>query len=185
MKSIIKYIVLFVLLIAVLCSCNKYDVVKHSTIDPDSDLAKSAIDGVTAYISEYFSENPEVEDFVITDAEIDWAVTDQWLYLYTSTSNYDLEDLLNNFLVIKTKTEVKLKDGVSDTKRDTFPDYDLSEPLVWKVFVMYDPYNKEEYAFSERMGETQWKGITSSFGNYDIERRSDKELYEWLYKDQE
>lgn len=203
MRNIFKYICIFILQISILCSCNAdnieqeeknnqnnhtssvnsdyiSEVIKHSNINPNSDFAKTALNSVELYLTEIYSGNSEIESFEITDIEIDYDYMDFWINLNLSLNQdtYDCYDLLNNFLVIKTRTKINLFENIENP--GTFPDYDLSEPMVWKIFVMYDPDDK--YSWATQIGDGPWKHVDSSFGNYESYNFTDEELYEKFYE---
>ncbi|MBQ6700111.1 MAG: hypothetical protein IJM98_05560 [Oscillospiraceae bacterium] len=126
-------------------------VVKFSSIDPESDFAKGAVDFVKAYLDKMYSQYDYIESFEVTNVEIDMNTTSWWLNLYYYDDTITSEDIENNFLVVRHRTNVKIKDGATV---DSFADTDFSEPLEGHFFVIYDPENKYEF---ESIKGYDWK----------------------------
>ncbi|MBQ7873596.1 MAG: hypothetical protein IJ306_00330, partial [Oscillospiraceae bacterium] len=57
-------------------------VVRYSNIDPESSLARAAVEFAMKYLEKTFSENPEIESYEITSVEIDISQTNWYINEY-------------------------------------------------------------------------------------------------------
>lgn len=150
-------------------------VVKFSSIDPESDFAKGAVDFVKAYLDQMYSQNDYIESFEVTDVETDMNTTSWWLNIYYHDDTITSEDIENNFLVIRHRTNVKVEDGV--TIYD-FGDADLSEPLEGHFFVIYDPEDKYEF---ENIKGYDWKIFNRNYWSWIDNIHSEKDIFDTMY----
>lgn len=151
-------------------------VVKFSTINPESDFAKGAVDFVKAYLDRMYSQNDYIESFEVTDVEIDMNTTSWWLNIYYYDDTITSEDVENNFLVVRHRTNIKVGDGV--TIYD-FGDADLNEPLEGHFMVVYDPENK--YEFESEKGY-DWKIINRNFWSWNNDViHTEKDIFDTMY----
>jgi len=150
-------------------------VVKFSSIDPESDFAKGAVDFVKAYLDKMYSQYDYIESFEVTNVEIDMNTTSWWLNLYYYDDTITSEDIENNFLVARHRTNVKIKDGATV---DSFADTDFSEPLEGHFFVIYDPENKYEF---ESIKGYDWKIFNRNYWSWIDNIHSEKDIFDTMY----
>ncbi len=151
-------------------------VVRYTSIDPESDFAKSAVNFVKAYLTKQYSENEEIESFEITDVEVDindtnWHVN-TWLYNQSIKS----EDILNNFLIIRYRSNVKMKEGLD--YYSSFPDQDLSEPIEGHIWAVYDSENKYNYTGLEGH---KWKHFNGNLWSWNDTLHTEEEMFYKFY----
>lgn len=150
-------------------------VVKFSSIDPESDFAKGAVDFVKAYLDQMYSQYDYIESFEVTDVEIDMNTTSWWLNIYYYDDTITSEDITNNFLVIRHRTNVKVEDGV--TIYD-FGDADLSEPLEGHFSVIYDSEDKYEF---ESLNGYDWKIFNRNYWPWIDNIHSEEDIFNTMY----
>ena len=152
------------------------EVVKFSSIDPESDFAKSAVDFVKAYLDRMYSQKDYIESFEVTDVEIDMNTTNWWLNIYYYDDTITSEDVENNFLVVRHRTNIKVEDGV--TIYD-FGDADLNEPLEGHFFVIYDPEDK--YEFESEKGY-DWEIFNRNYWSWNNDTlHTEKDIFDSMY----
>ena len=151
-------------------------VVNYSTIDPESDFAKSAVDFARAYLEKNLSENDEIESFEITAVEIDIANTNWTVNTWQYNDSITHDDLLNNFLVVRYRCNIKAKEGIGYLT--SYPDHDLNEPLEGHLWVVFDPDNKYDYT---SVNGHKWEFWNSNIWPWNDLSYSDEEIFEKLY----
>ena len=151
-------------------------VVNYSTIDPESDFAKSAVDFALAYLEKIFSENEEIESFEITAVEVDIANTNWTVNTWQYNDSITHDDLLNNFLVVRYRCNIKAKEGLDYL--NSYPDHDLNEPLEGHLWMVFDPNNKYDYT---SVNGHKWEFWNSNIWPWNDLFYSDEEIFEKLY----
>lgn len=136
--------------------------VKYSSIDPESDFAESAAEFVKKYLEKTYSENEKIESFEITDVEVDMNTTNWWVNLCLYGETLKNNDVLNNFLVIRHRSNIQLKEGVDNS---VFPDHDLNEPVEGHRFVVYDTENNYDYTGMEGYDWKCWNSDSQAWRN--------------------
>ena len=152
------------------------DVVKYSSIDPESDFAKTAVDFVRAYLEKQFSENEEIESFEITDIEIDMNGTNWQINANLYGESLKNEDILNNFLVIRHRPNIKMKEGLDSYW--SFPDEDFSKPIEGHYYVIYDPEDKYDYSALEGY---DWKVWNLNWWSWNNNIHTEEEMFDVFY----
>ena len=151
-------------------------VVNYSTIDPESDFAKSAVDFALAYLEKNFSENEEIESFEITAVEVDIANTNWTVNTWQYNDSITHDDLLNNFLVVRYRCNIKPKENSSSPIEGL--DHDFNEPLKGHLWLVYDTEDKYRWETAEGSGWKFWNGNYWSWNDLSY---SDEEIFEKLY----
>ncbi|MBR3963479.1 MAG: hypothetical protein IKK14_08145 [Oscillospiraceae bacterium] len=151
-------------------------VVNYSTIDPESDFAKSAVDFALAYLEKNFSENEEIESFEITAVEVDIANTNWIVNTWQYNDSITHDDLLNNFLVVRYRCNIKAKEGLDYL--NSYPDHDWNEPLEGHLCMVFDPNNKYDYT---SVNGHKWEFWNSNIWPWNDLSYSDEEIFEKLY----
>lgn len=151
-------------------------VVNYSTIDPESDFAKSAVDFALAYLEKIFSENEEIESFEITAVEIDIANTNWTVNTWQYNDSITHDDLLNNFLVVRYRCNIKAKEGIDCPIYGL--DHDFNEPLEGHLWLVYD--DEDKYCWESIEGFS-WKFWNENYWPWNDYSYSDEEIFEKLY----
>ena len=151
-------------------------VVNYSTIDPESDFAKSAVDFALAYLEKNFSGNEEIESFEITAVEVDIANTNWTVNTWQYNDSITHDDLLNNFLVVRYRCNIKPKERLSSPIEGL--DHDFNEPLEGHLWLVYDTEDKYRWETAEGSG---WKFWNGNYWPWNDLSYSDEEIFEKLY----
>lgn len=151
-------------------------VVRYSSIDPESDFAKDAVEFAEAKLNKYYGEHPGTVSFEITGLEIDFPQTNWYVNDYYYNSIRRNNDLLNNFLIIRFRFNIEMSEG----SEFLFPDSDLSQPIEGHMFIVYDAENI--YGNEYDVDGYLWKHFTGNLwpwtDYYDV---SDERLFEVFY----
>lgn len=152
-------------------------VVKYSSIDPKSDFAKSAADFARAFLENEFSENENIESFEITDVEVDMNTTNWNINTWLYNSEIKSEDVLNNFLVVRFRSNIKAKEGTTPV---SFLDHDWSEPLEGHLFLIYDPEDKYDLFFGT-LPEYDWEIWNRNFWSWVDDYHTEERMFDVFY----
>lgn len=151
-------------------------VVKHSNINPKSELSESAIEFVTTYLEYEYSNSHDVEEFSIDAVEVDMHETDFRINGYINGSLLESNDFLNNFLIVKYRIKLKVTPG-SETYY-SLGDIDYTEPVEGHYWLVHDPEDKYHYTHLEGYN---WKIVSSDFWEWNNNGLSDKEIFDLMY----
>lgn len=154
------------------------DVVKYSSINPESDFAKSAVEFVKAFLEKTFSENKEIESFKITDVEADINTTNWNVNAYSYPSDIKNKDLLNNFLVVRFRCIVNPKGDLKSPIEGL--DHDYNEPLEGHLWLIYDPDDKYDFLKTE-IPEQGWKVWNKNFWEWNDDIHTEEEMFDVFY----
>lgn len=152
-------------------------VVKRSNFDTDGDLAENAVEFTEKYLSKTYSEDSEIESFEITDIEIDMNTTDYNINIYYNGDDYKNDDLINSFVVVRYRCDIKVYDGIEYPR--IFTDRDPNEPIEGHLYLMYDP--GDIYAVGYELDGYFWKVVNSNPWDWNDKIHSDEEIFENIY----
>ena len=153
-------------------------VVRYSNIDPESSLARAAVEFAMKYLEKTFSENPEIESYEITSVEIDISQTNWYINEYYYSYIIGNYDLLNNFLIVRYRCNIKIFENIEH--RISFPDLDLNEPVEGHLFIIFDLENI--YPGEYNVEGFLWKHFNGNVWPWtDYYEVTDEKLFEVFY----